>query len=339
MSRTIRNILILLLASLFLIPALVYGGDEERANKISNWGKWGPGDELGSLNYLTPDKIVDAAKLIKKGKVFALQVPLTQDWNEPLWPGRTPSIRYNDYDASGYLVGRKPRPGGVKSAADWMCLSTHGTTHTDGLGHTWHGDKIWNGYDEKMTIGKMHKCGIHNAAERGMVGRGVLLDIARFKGVEYLKPGEVVTFDDFKKCAQKQGVKFQSGDIVLFRTGFVPAYQKYPELKKMPQFIEPGLQYSLEFLQWMKDTEIVIIGADNIAVEETISTAPEEKGSWIALHKYVMRNLGIYLQEIYWLEDLAGDCAKDGVYEFFYVASPLKIVGGTGSPINPIAIK
>jgi len=322
-----------------LIPALVYGGDEERANKISNWGKWGPDDEIGALNYLTPDKIVAAAQLIKKGKVFTLGADLTQDWNEPLWPGRTPSIRFNVKDAAGYLTYRKLPPGGYKSADDWIGLYVHGTTHTDSLAHTWHGNQIWNGYDEKVTIGMFLKAGIYKAAQHGMIGRGVLLDIARFKGVEYLEAGEPITLDDFKKCAEKQGVKIKKGDIILFRTGWIPAMLKYPELKKAPVFNEPGIQYSLDFLKWFKDNEIPIIGADSCAMEQTLSTAPEEKGSMIPFHKYLMRNLGIYIHEIYMLDALAEDCAKDGVYEFFYVASPLKIKYGSGSPINPIAIK
>jgi len=339
MGRAKNWIFILISVSfcLFSIPA--WGDDSERADKINNWGKWGPDDEIGSLNYITPDKIVAASKLIKKGKVFTLQVPLTQDWNEPLWPGRTPSIRFNVYDASSYYVGRKLAPGGYKSAADWIALSTHGTTHSDSLAHTWHGDKVWNGYDEKVTIWGITKAGILKPAEHGMVGRGVLLDIARFKGVEYLKSGEPITLDDFKRCAEKQGVMFQTGDILIYRTGWVPALRKYPDLKKAPVFNEPGIQYSLEFLQWFKDNGISIIASDTIACEQTISTSPEEKGSLIPFHKYIHRNLGIYFHEIYWLEDLAADCARDGVYEFFYVASPLKIKDGSGSPINPIAIK
>lgn len=339
MSNTIRNIIILFLASFFLIPALVYGGDEERANKISNWGKWGPDDEVGSLNYLTPDKIVAASRLIKTGKVFTLQAPMTQDSNEPLWPGRSPSIRFNVKDASGYLVGRKPAPGGYKSADDWIALFTHGTTHMDSLVHTWHGNQVWNGYDEKVTIGSVSKAGIFKVAERGVVGRGVLLDIARFKGVEYLKPGEPITLDDFKQTAKKQGVNFQTGDIVIFRTGWIPALAKYPDLKKAPVFNEPGIEYSLEFLKWFQDTGVSMIAADSIAMEQTISTSQEEKGSMIPFHKYLMRNLGIFINEIYVLEALADDCAKDGVYEFFFVASPLKIKGATSSPFNPVAIK
>jgi len=190
-----------------------------------------------------------------------------------------------------------------------------------------------------VTIGGMGKAGIFKPAQHGMVGRGVLLDIARFKGVEYLKAGEPVTLDDFRKCAKKEGVNFQIGDIVIYRTGWVPALFKYPELRKAPEFNEPGIQYSLDFLQWFKETEICIIAADTIGMEQTISTAPEEKGSTLPFHKYLMRNIGVYIHEIYWLEDLSEDCAQDGVYEFFYVASPLKIKLGTGSPINPVAIK
>ena len=122
MSRMKNWIFLLAAFCICLCPLAAWAGDEERADKINNWGKWGPDDEVGSLNYLTPDKIVAASKLIKTGKVFTLQCPLTQDWNEPLWPGRSPSIRYNVKDASGYLVGRKPAPGGYKSADDWIAL-------------------------------------------------------------------------------------------------------------------------------------------------------------------------------------------------------------------------
>jgi kynurenine formamidase len=312
---------------------------DERADGISNWGKWGADDEIGALNYITPEKIMAASRLIKKGKVFTLGMPLTQDWNEPLWPGRSPSIRFNVGDASHYMAGRPLLPGGRKGASDWMGLYIHGTTHSDSLGHTWHGDKVWNGYDEKVTIGGMAKAGIFKPAEQGIVGRGVLLDIARFRGVENLQAGEPVPFTEFMACAKKQGLHFESGDIVLCRTGWIPAMVKNPELKKVSEYNEPGIQYSLEFLQWFKDAEIAVIAADTIACEQTVNTAPEEIGSTIPFHKYLMRNLGVFIHEIYWLEDLAEDCAKDGVYEFFYVASPLKLKLGTGSPINPIAIK
>lgn len=198
---------------------------------------------------------------------------------------------------------------------------------------------MWNGYDEKVTIGAVSKAGILKAAERGVVGRGVLLDIARFKGVEHLKANEPITLEDFKACAKHQGVMIRAGDIVIFRTGWLPAVSKNPELKKQPPYQEPGIQYSLEFLKWFKDMEITMICADTVGMEQTYSTAPEEKGTLFPFHKYLMRNLGIYINEIYSLESLAADCAQDGVYEFFYVASPLKIKGGAGGPINPIAIK
>lgn len=140
MKPAVKIMFCFLLVSFCLVPFAGWAGDEVRADKISNWGKWGPDDEIGSLNYLTPDKIVAASKLIKTGKVFTLQYPMTQDWNEPLWTGRTPSMRFNVVDASGYLVGRKPAPGGYKSVSDWVALFTHGTTHMDSLVHTWHGN-------------------------------------------------------------------------------------------------------------------------------------------------------------------------------------------------------
>src|SRR2546421_3047542 len=167
-----------------------------------NWGKWGPDDEVGSLNYLTPDVIVKAAQCIKQGKVFTLQVPMANPTGDPVWPGRQGAQRYNVIDKGHWLAGKGVEfPGHLEYADDFMACFLQGSTQYDALGHVWFGDKIWNGFDATTTIGGLAKASVTRIAEKGVVGRGVLLDVARWRGKEVLDKGETFTHDDLVECA------------------------------------------------------------------------------------------------------------------------------------------
>lgn len=304
-----------------------------------NWGKWGPDDEVGSLNYLTPAVIAKAAGNIKSGKVFTLQVKMANPEGDPVWPGRQGATRINTVDAGHYHAGKGPEfPGGAEYADDYMTLFLQGSTQYDALGHVWYDDQIWNGYDKKTTIGGLSKASILPIAERGVVGRGVLLDMARFRGKESLDAGETFTHEDLLACAKKQGHTIEKNDILIVRTGWIAQYYKKGAVGFYAEFAngEPGLTYSPELVNWFKDMEIPNLVTDTIANE--VTTDPVS-GVVLPLHNALMRNLGVTLTEIAWLDDLAADCAKDGQYTFLYAAAPLKVVNGTGAPVNPIAIK
>ena len=303
----------------------------------SNWGKWGPDDEVGSLNYLGPEQVIAAARLIQSGKVFTLQRLIGDPKGDPVWPGRTPAERTQILDESDWDEGGKGPafPGGLHYADDKINAFLQGSTQYDGLGHVWFDGKIWNGYDARTTIGGLDKASVEPLAQRGIVGRAVLLDMARFRGKKTLEAAETFTHEDLLACAAKQGVEIQKRDILIVRTNFIQLFFDLGE-KFYEGFCEPGLVYSPELVQWFQDMEIPNLVTDTIANEVTFDP---NSGVALVLHNALMRNLGITLTEIADLEKLADDCAEDGQYAFFYAAAPLKVALGSGSPVNPLVVK
>jgi kynurenine formamidase len=302
-----------------------------------NWGKWGPNDEVGSLNYLTPAVVVKAVGSVKSGKVFTLQVKMANPEGDPVWPGRAGATRINVMDEGFYIAGKGPQfAGGAHYADDFMTCFLQGSTQYDALGHVWYDDQIWNGYDSKGTIGGMSKAGVLPLAERGIVGRGILLDMARHRNKDVLDVAETFTHEDLIACAKAQGTEIEKSDVLVIRTGWIGKYYKVSHEEFYANFVEPGLTYSPELVQWFQTMEIPNLVTDTIANEVTVDPV---SGVVLPLHNALMRNLGVTLTEIAWLDDLAADCAADKQYTFLYAAAPLKIVNGTGAPVNPIAIK
>ena len=317
-------------------PAAPYLGDLLK-DAPSNWGKWGPDDEVGSLNYLGPEQVIAAARLVTSGKTFTLQRLIGDPKGDPVWPGRTPAERTQILDEGDWDEGGKgpAYPGGLHYADDKISAFLQGSTQYDGLGHVLFGGQIWNGYDARTTIGGLDKASVEPLAQRGIVGRAVLLDMARFRGKRTLEAAETFTHEDLLACAEKQGVTIQKRDILIIRTNFIQLFFDLGE-KFYEGFCEPGLVYSPELVQWFQDMEIPNLVTDTIANEVTFDP---NNGVALVLHNALMRNLGVTLTEIADLELLAEDCAADGRYEFLYVAAPLKVAKGSGSPVNPIVIK
>ncbi len=306
------------------------------ADAPSNWGKWGPDDEVGALNYLGPEQVLAAAQLIRTGKVFTLQRLIGDPKGDPVWPGRTPAERTQIYDESTWQgEGAPAYPGGLHYADDKINAFLQGSTQYDALGHVWYDGQIWNGYDARTTIGGLRKASVEPIGRRGVVGRAVLLDIARFRGKPNLEPAETFTHEDLLACAAAQGVQLRKRDILIIRTNYLQLFFDLGE-KFYEGFCEPGLVYSPELVRWFADMEIPNLVTDTIANEVTFDP---NNGVALVLHNALMRNLGIALTEIADLEQLAGDCAEDGCYELFYAAAPLKVALGSGSPVNPIAVK
>jgi kynurenine formamidase len=303
----------------------------------SNWGKWGPDDEVGALNYLGPEQVLAAAQLIRSGKVFTLQRLIGDPKGDPVWPGRTPAERTQIFDEGDWDEGGTGPafPGGLHYADDKINAFLQGSTQYDALGHVWFDGKIWNGYDARTTIGGLDKASVEPIAQRGVVGRAVLLDLARFRGKRTLDAAETFTHEDLLACAQAQGVEIRKRDILVIRTNFLQLFFDLGD-KFFEGFCEPGLVYSPELVQWFDDMEIPNLVTDTIANEVTFDP---NNGVALPLHCALMRNLGVTLTEIADLEKLADDCADDGRYEFFYAAAPLKVAQGSGSPVNPLAIK
>jgi kynurenine formamidase len=305
----------------------------------SNWGKWGANDELGSLNYLDANEVLRGAQHIKTGEVYTLQTQMGHPHGDPVFPGRESIQRENVLDESYWTEGKPNTPdmaGGIHYADDKAVMFLQGSTQYDALGHVWYDGKIWNGYDAESTVGGMSKASVLPIAERGIVGRGVLIDMARHRGKEHLDKAETFTHEDLEEAARAQGVSIQPHDILVIRTGFVPYwYQTTPE-EFYKDFCEPGLTYSRALVEWFQNKEIPNLVTDTIGNE---CTADPDTGVMLPLHCSLMRNLGVALTELCWLEELAAACAADGRWSFLYTAAPLKIVEATGSPVNPVVVR
>ena len=183
----------------------------------------------------------------------------------------------------------------------------------------------------------MGKCGVDKLAERGIVGRGVLIDMARHRGKQWLESGETFGAEDLEAAASSQGVTIEPHDNLLIRTGRLTLfYERGAAAFYGEQFVEPGLQYSAGLGRWFREREIVSLSTDTIANEVTVDP---NTGFALTLHAALMFRRGLLFSEICSFDRLADDCEADGRWTFLYVGAPIRIVGGTGAPVNPVAIK
>ena len=295
----------------------------------NNWGKWGPNDEIGALNYITPDVVRHAVTLVRQGKVYSLAIPLA--------PGQT---IWGTRQVLHFMVATGQNAGaGAAYADDYISMPLHGTTHWDSLAHFFAAGKMYNGYDaqKEITPNGVAKNAVGRAASR-IVTRGVLLDVARYKGGT-LDGRYEVTAEDLEAAARRQNVEVRSGDALLIRTGWLRMWSKDPAAFRAT---EPGIGWSAS--QWLKQKQIAVVAADTLSVE-VLPTRAEfsrqigQPGFVYPLHVELLRNQGMMLGEIFNLEEVAEACAADRSYEFLFVAQPLNLVDATGSPINPLAIK
>jgi len=311
----------------------------------NNWGKWGPDDEVGALNYNTPQSLVDAGKLIKQGKIIPCSWECKPN-SYPLWGARVGIRRYMNFSGHDWLANPEP---GFSYSDEVITVGTHSMTHVDPLVHVFYGDKVWNGYSVNETIfhDKGTIKGNANAYLAKCAQRGVLLDIARFKGVDALDDKYLITNKDLDDCAKAQGVKIKPGDAILMRTGFMKKWSdkivKSGGSLRWNALVDGHAGPGGEFIAWADKHKIGLMGADNISVEHLVPFQEEWNKKYkvplAPLHIGCLSMLGIPIQELLDLEGLGADCAKDGVYEFMYVWPPLNFWNATGGLISPVAIK
>lgn len=288
----------------------------------SNWGRWGDDDECGALNLLTPERVAAAARLVRTGRVFQLGLPI-QPTGVPYFPHRPPALHLMARDGGDYAAGARGRSD-IGTADDYLGLATHGTTHVDALCHLWYGDAMWNGFSPSEVRSS-------GAARNGIdkippiVGRGVLLDLTGAAGREHLEPGHGIGPDELEACARAQGVEVGPGDVLLLRTGWLRMFALDEPTYHSNQ---PGI--TAETVPWLVARDVVAVGADNGAVEQYPS--PGEVN--MPVHRSLIRDYGVHLMELLVLDELAAA----GVHEFLFVASPLRIKRGAGSPLNPVAL-
>src|SRR5512138_2413803 len=193
---------------------------------VRNWGRWGPDDELGTLNYVTPDTIAAAGRLVTRGAVFALGIPLQREGPQSGTRQRFNPMHtiFRDGDDAPKTPAEVAAAQGYGGSDDWIVMPLQCVTQWDSLAHIFYEGKMWNGYDAALvTSSGTSKNSIDKTKSR-IAGRGVLLDVARWKGVRTLPPGYAITPEDLDATAAAQKVEVQRGDLLLIRTGHMSRY-------------------------------------------------------------------------------------------------------------------
>jgi len=224
-------------------------------------------------------------------------------------------------------------PDGVRYADDFIMMPLQCATQWDSLAHVHYGGQLYNGHPvATLTAAGAARDGI-DKQRGGIVSRGVLLDVARLHGVERLGLGQVITPADLEAAERRQGVRVETGDVLLVRTGHMLLFTRDGDrvtyMKQMP-----GLGTAC--IEWLHVRQVAAVATDTNMVE----VYPlEDPATMLPLHTVGIRDMGLTLGEMFDLEALAADSAVDGVWECFFAAAPLPVAGGVGSPINPLAIK
>ncbi|GGV30161.1 cyclase [Actinomadura cremea] len=299
--------------------------------ELSNWGRWGDDDERGTLNLVTPACVSAAAATVRRGVSFSLSMPADENGPHDL---RT-SGRFNPIHSMTRYRGDMPSGrsmGGFASSEDMLIIGTHSSTHFDALAHLWYDDLLYNGYhhDAAVTARGAERCSIQNLAA-GVVSRGILADVPRHRGLDHLPPGTAIGPDELDAVLGAAGVAPREGDVLLLRTGTYPRRRRGLHAEDGRS---PGLTW--ECARWIRDHGIAAVCADNLAVEVLGANGD---GPMIPFHMLAIRDMGLLLGEMFDFEDLAEDCAADGVRTCMFAASPLNVPYAVGSPLNPIAVK
>jgi kynurenine formamidase len=293
--------------------------------ETGNWGRWGEDDERGTLNLITPEAVLAATKVVKTGKIYNLGLPVAR-YGTPVFDFRGPPQRLtltSQTDASmGAAFGA---PDGLGSCEDVLVIAAHNGTHMDALCHVYADEQFYNGYPSSGFTS--HNGATRNGIDKlgGFAGRAVVLDVAGHQGVDWLEPGTNVGADDLEACRAAAGVELGTGDVVLVRTGWLDRFASLQGAD--PGFMQPGL--GLSTVEYFADHDVAAVGADNGAIE----VLPFDD-SYLSVHVELLVKRGITLLEHLVLTSLAAD----GVTECLLVVAPLLVTGGSGSPINPIAI-
>lgn len=286
--------------------------------ELSNWGRWGRDDELGTLNLITPAKRRAAAGLVRDG----ITVSLASDAQTEKGVDVPCPVEWAMLTAS---------EAGATDRIGYPCIHGAGTTHLDAFAHRFFGGKMWNGYAVSGVVTRERGAARNSilTMKGGIVTRAVLYDIPRLKGVPYLEPGTRIFPQDLEAWERKAGVKAGPGDALLLRWG---RWARRASLGPWP-IDEGSAGLDVSVLPWLKARDIALLGW------ETPGYVPQPPGDLprLAVHDFALTILGIHLIDRADFEAVSEAAARRNRWEFMLTVAPLPIPRGTGSPVNPIA--
>lgn len=313
------------------------GAIRDAAKRCSNWGRWGPDDVRGTMNFLTEAKRREGAALIRRGVSFSLSQRFDMDGPQKGWRRRTNPVHTMLDTGTDAAAGVQGFPHGLGGADDAITMPLQCSTQWDGLGHIFDHGIAWNGRPAGEVVTSLGDAvtGIETVADH-IAGRGVLLDVGRVIGRDgELPDGFAITEEHLRATIERQGPTstIGRGDIVLVRTGSLARARRdgWGDYAGGPS---PGLSFTTA--DWLYRTEIAAIATDTWGFEVRPNEFDE---AFQPLHQVAIPHIGLFLGEMWDLDALAADCAIDGISEFWLTAAPLPITGAVGSPVNPIAVK
>jgi len=304
----------------------------DTAAKVRNWGRWGPDDEIGTLNLIDEAARRRGAAAVESGRVFALGLPLSEAEGIQLGfvEGRSNPTR---------TMVQVNRPVNAEEP-DWVCfsedvlaLATQCATHWDALAHSSYGGVIYNGYPAStVSDDGATRCGIHRLG--AVVSRGVLLDVARALGRAVLEPGYPIAPADLDAACDLARITLAPGDIVLVRTGQMVHLR--PEHRDLVAYTYPAPGLTIETAEWFHAHDVAAVATDTLPFE-VIPCQHED--AYLPVHLLHLVEMGLTQGQNWVLDALADDCAADGRYSFLLDATPLPLTDGLGTPLNPVALK
>ena len=305
--------------------------------RVSNWGRWGADDVLGTMNFLTDAKRREAAALVRTGASYSLSQSFDMDGPQKGWRRRTNPVHTMLDTGTDAVSGVQGFPHGIGGADDVIAMPLQCSTQWDGLGHIFDHGRAWNGRPAEQVVTSLGDAvtGIETVADL-VAGRGVLLDVGRALGEDgELPDGFAITEEHLQATILAQGPTAQvgRGDIVVVRTGQLSRVRRegWGEYAGGPA---PGLSFTTA--DWLHRTEIAAIATDTWGFE----VRPNEfDQSFQPLHQVAIPHIGLFIGEMWDADALAEACAADGQYDFFLTAGPLKITGAVGAPVNPVAVR
>ena len=302
----------------------------ELAQRVSNWGRWGPDDQRGTLNLITPDAVRRGAAAVRTGEAFSLAIPFDQ--TGPQWDGSGMPDRVNpELNTFAVNVAFTGDPADFTTTDDSFRMGSQAATHLDALAHVGYEGRLWNDTpDTVVTDAGAAKLGIEH--DGAIATRGVLVDIARLKGVDHFEENYAITGDDLEAATAIGGVDVEAGDALLVRTGHMHHLRRGDRLKySMPA---PGL--STKSIEWIRDHDVALVATDTITYEVYPC---EDPNVFMPVHMIQLRDMGLAQGQNFNLDDLAAACAADGRIDFLLVATPLPLTGAAGAPVAPTAIR
>ena len=301
-------------------------GFDELLSEVSNWGRWGDSDQLGTLNLITEDVRVSASKLVKTGQVVSLALPLNEEKDSV---NEFPFIHEPFIFPPAFGMPEEALP---EAAGDNFSVSYHGFSHShlDAISHFGYKGKMYNGYPFELKEGGFEKLGIENIAKSGVITRGVIVDLPALFGVEFLTPGQAVTIEDLLRWEKKTGVKIGSGDALLIKTGRWAAVEKLGQWN----FVEKAAGLHASVATFLKERDIAVIGCDGVS--DLMPSGVENRFN--PLHELAIVGMGMPIFDNLDLRKLSEVANQLNRSTFMLVAAPLNVEGATGSPLNPMAI-